>query len=330
MGKPKLSEPKAVCVLGMHRSGTSAVTGVLNLLGVYLGEDLYSPHAGVNEKGYWEHSDIVDLHDVILLALGSSWDDIIPLAGQWWNDPIVKPFRAKLLYYVNRDFSKMPVWGLKDPRLSRLLPLWFSIFREVAVEPVFIITVRNPMEVAKSLEKRDRFTLEKSIFLWVMHTLSAELDTRNYKRIFVTYDQLLVDPEETLTRIENTLHFSWPNPIKQVIASINEFLSPQLRHHSELEIPQETRLEKLTYDAYNSCCLAARGETIDSKESFDVLQREFADYIASFDPLLYSHLLSVSRQRAYLQREINTIYRSLSWKLMKPVRLIQNLVKKVG
>jgi hypothetical protein len=321
-----LSDSKAVCVLGMHRSGTSAVTGVLNLLGVYLGENLYAPHPGVNEKGYWEHGNIVDLHDSMLLTLDSSWDDILPLPHQWWNDPVVQPYRAKLLRYVRRDFSNAPVWGLKDPRLCRLLPLWFDIFKEAGVEPRFFIMVRNPMEVAKSLERRDHFPTEKSLFLWLLHTLAAEWETRDYKRAFVNYDELLLDPVRILIQIEKILQFSWPNPVSQVSLAIKEFLSPHLRHHRETHVPTDTGLEKLVYNTYQNCCAAALGEGTDLNQLFNSLQNDFDAFIKSFDPLLLIHLLGVSRQRAHLQAEINKIYMSLSWKLTKPVRFVQRLL----
>ncbi len=323
----RVSDSKAVCVLGMHRSGTSAVAGVLNLLGVYLGGDLYAPHAGVNEKGYWEHSDIVDLHDLMLLALDSSWDDILPLPERWWNDPIIAPFYVKLLHYVYRDFSNISIWGLKDPRMCRLLPLWFSIFKEAGVEPVFIIVIRNPIGVAKSLEKRDHFTIEKSLSLWLLHILTAEHETRHYRRAFINYDELLLNPEVILTQLEDALQLSWPNPVTPIMPAIKDFLSPQLRHHIETSIPRETNLEKLVYTTYQTCCTAAQSEDTEPGRLFEPLQNDFNAYITSFDSLLLSHLVGVSQQRARLQVEINKIYESLSWKLTKPVRFIQRLLK---
>ena len=81
---------RALIVLGMHRSGTSAFSGVLNLLGVDLGAHLL-PASNTNQSGYWEHEEIVAVHDRLLMALGSSWDDPSPLPPNWWNS---EPGRA--------------------------------------------------------------------------------------------------------------------------------------------------------------------------------------------------------------------------------------------
>src|ERR1700690_93442 len=65
----------ALVVLGMHRSGTSALTGMLHHLGVALGSRLMAASPD-NPRGYWEHSDIVATHERLMAALGWGWDDI--------------------------------------------------------------------------------------------------------------------------------------------------------------------------------------------------------------------------------------------------------------
>jgi hypothetical protein len=66
-----MNGPRIVCVLGMHRSGTSVVTRVLNLLGVFLGpEDRLIRPATDNPRGFWEHGPIMRLNQRILARLG--------------------------------------------------------------------------------------------------------------------------------------------------------------------------------------------------------------------------------------------------------------------
>src|ERR1700722_11162766 len=95
---------RAIIVLGMHRSGTSAFTGVLSLLGVDLGSRLL-PASATNQSRYWAHPDIVNTHDELLLALGSSWDDPAPLPEGWAGSETVAPYRARLLEIIRRDFA---------------------------------------------------------------------------------------------------------------------------------------------------------------------------------------------------------------------------------
>ena len=158
---------KAVIVLGMHRSGTSVLTGVLSMLGIDPGRRLMSAQADVNPRGFWEHSEIVELHDQMLETLGSSWDDVALLPELWWKKPEVVPFKSKLINIIRRDFEKSPLWLLKDPRLCRLLPLWLEILHELGSKPCFIICMRNPFEVGASLSKRDGIIVGEAYLLWL-------------------------------------------------------------------------------------------------------------------------------------------------------------------
>ena len=73
---------RAILVLGMHRSGTSAVTGALRLCGVELGTELMQPGSD-NPKGFWEHAGVVAIHERLLAALERSWNDPRPLPADW-------------------------------------------------------------------------------------------------------------------------------------------------------------------------------------------------------------------------------------------------------
>ena len=126
-------------VLGAHRSGTSALAGVIQRLGVDLGDKLLGPQAGVNELGFGEHSELVALHDRLLEKLGSSWSGIHPLPEKWWQAGEIKTISAEITSIVENDFTRSGLWGLKDPRLCRLLPLWLDILAQEDCEPSFII-----------------------------------------------------------------------------------------------------------------------------------------------------------------------------------------------
>ena len=71
----KETNSRALLILGMHRSGTSAVTGALALRGVYLGQDLMPPGPD-NPRGFWEHAGVVAIHERLLEALDRRWDDL--------------------------------------------------------------------------------------------------------------------------------------------------------------------------------------------------------------------------------------------------------------
>src|SRR5687767_11407458 len=64
-----------ICVAGMHRSGTSLVTHLLQMCGMYLGDERdLVPAATANPDGYWEHRRFVEINQELLTILGGDWD----------------------------------------------------------------------------------------------------------------------------------------------------------------------------------------------------------------------------------------------------------------
>ena len=92
---------KAILVLGMHRSGTSALTRVLNLYGAALPRRMIPPNPN-NEKGYWEPKVIVRIHDELLSAAGSRWDDVLDFPAAWFASEIAQTFAIRLLGVARR------------------------------------------------------------------------------------------------------------------------------------------------------------------------------------------------------------------------------------
>ncbi len=315
----------AVIVLGMHRSGTSALTGVLNRLGVALGPRLIAAQEGVNERGFWEHDEIVEIHNALLHALDSVWHDILPLPERWWRSDPVRPFRDRLEKVLRRDFGGAPLWGLKDPRMCRLLPLWLDLLEGAGVRPVFIHTHRHPFEVARSLERRDGMAHEKALFLWLDHNLSAERWSRGHPRVFVSYDALLDEPRATLERIARCLGLDWPQPIDAKSDEIAAFLSPHLRHHVA-EDPGAAAQEGEGRLAAEAFAVFAKAAAMDDAEGlladFDALQAAFAARVEAFDPVLLGHVADLERGRRALERKIEQMSRSFSWRCTRPLRAV--------
>lgn len=220
---------KVVVILGMHRSGTSALCGALDLLGVDFGKHLM-PASDANQKGHWEHAEIVRVHNGLLSSLGSSWDDDEPLPADWIEREIAREARSRLIGILEHDFAHTPVFGIKDPRLCRLLPLWLPIFQTLRVQPHFVLMARHPWEVAQSLAQRDAIEPPKSYLLWLDHIVQAEDATRGHKRSFVYYEEMMDDPVALLGRLGDQLGLDLRAP-KEVQTSLRRFLDPALRHY---------------------------------------------------------------------------------------------------
>ena len=224
---------KIVVVLGMHRSGTSAITRGLPELGVDLGDTFIPTIVSQNAKGFWEDIDLNHLDDELLNAMGFRWDSVAAITPSAFKGQEVDAFRMRAIDLLVKKLADKPVWGFKDPRVVRLLPFWKPIFESLGVLDNYIIVVRNPLSVAKSLEVRDGFSFAKSCLLWLEHTLSAVSQTVGSPCVVVDYDLLLDNPIRELERIATTLKLDMPAN-EQLANSeyLRHFLTTELRHFS--------------------------------------------------------------------------------------------------
>lgn len=258
--KPTSPERTAYLVLGMHRSGTSAVTQLLALAGARLPENVM-PADQHNAKGYFEPWRIATFNDRRLRAGGSSWDDIFafpysPLAPReertWLNE-------ASALF--EQEFGGAPLPLMKDPRVTVLLPFWRTVLAELEVGARCVIPVRHPLAVAGSLAKRNGFPLEKSLLLWTAYMLAAEAYTRDLPRVFVSYDALLGDWRAEVARIEAAHGAALPRLTAKAGKAIDAFLTPDLRHNpGEGDLLAATQMGPIAHKVYAWCMAAARGK----------------------------------------------------------------------
>lgn len=228
----RLAGSTAILVLGMHRSGTSALAGMLQRLGAAFGERLMAASPD-NPRGYWEHTDLVAIHNRLLAAIGRTWDDIRPMPKEFAEGPAAIVARQEIAAVLTRDFAGSALWGVKDPRLCRLLPVWLPLFADLEVGPAFVLALRHPEEVAASLAARDGIGRERALLLWLRHVLEAERMTRGARRVAVHYERLVVEAgwQEVAAQLADRLRLEWPLPANFMQTAMADFLSPDLRHH---------------------------------------------------------------------------------------------------
>ncbi len=217
------SNSTAILVLGMHRSGTSLVAGLLQKSGVYVGETLLPPQDD-NPTGFFEPKPVVDLHDAILAQLGTSWDDPRGLPEDWQTRPDIGFLREELRDIIARDFAAQAVWAVKDPRLCLLLPLWVELLGELGITPKLLLVLRNPYEVMASLAKRSSMSAEQAAMLWLTYNVAAERASRGLTRCIVHYEDLLAAGSAELARVAAVLD-------TKLADDVEKFVDPALRHH---------------------------------------------------------------------------------------------------
>ena len=216
-------------VLGMHRSGTSAVARGVQALGVTLGSPLLPPNAE-NPGGFWEHEAIVDLNERLLRALHLRWDSIRLIRPESWESDEVEAFLAEFSDLAARYFRGEHRWAFKDPRTMRLLPFWQRALLRGGFSPSYIFVVRNPLSIAESLRSRNQFSIIKSQLLWLAYNLPAVSALRDSAVVFIDYDRLVDSPVRELGRVAETLGLDLENAKEELSGYAEEFLDPALRH----------------------------------------------------------------------------------------------------
>lgn len=272
-------------IAGMHRSGTSALARSCNLLGVDLGDD-FIPTQPDNRSGFWEDARVKDADDAALASHGMLWDDVGPLPRPWRDGFGGSEIRDRLRATLAALAARGPLCGVKDPRISRLLPLWLPLLDALDVAPVFLIALRDPLAVARSLERREELGEPRALLLWLRYTLEAERDTRGRRRAFVCFDDLLGDWRAALGRVARDTGIVWPVPFDAAAAELGRFLDPELRHHADAAPPAEG-LARLAHDAFVAVRALRDGETPQRHAELDRVRAvlDAADF--AFGPLLH-------------------------------------------
>jgi len=223
---------RALCILGMHRSGTSSITRAMNLLGVYLGEDAkMMPPSADNPGGYWEHLEINDLHKRVMTRLERDWNTAEPLPENWLRSEAIRPFKEELAKLVAANFGGHALWGWKEPQTCLLLPLWREILEKAETKLSCLLVVRNPVDVASSLARRDAIPFDEALGIWFHYNVAALEDAGGLPIVFLNYDRLLASWEPEMRRCAAALGLDWPKDEPQYREAMNAFIQPGLRHN---------------------------------------------------------------------------------------------------
>ena len=219
---------KIVVVLGMHRSGTSAVTRGLQVIGIELGDRLMMPVKGDNDKGFWEDVDLNALNIEMLHAIDSDWFHLTAIDDIDLEILRKKGYVLRAAELLRQKMSNLTVFGFKDPRVAKLLPFWKSVFMHCELDVVYVLTLRNPLSVVNSLAKRENMEAAQTYLLWLGYLIASLNGSASDKRVLVDYDCLLQSPDRELNRIAKC------SELEIDVAALkhykNEFLDKSLRH----------------------------------------------------------------------------------------------------
>jgi len=271
-------------ILGVHRSGTSALSGVLTQLGLNPGRGLIESNP-FNERGYFELEALNRLMDETLQSMDRSWDDFRPLPEDAFDTKANKATREKFHGLLASEYDLSQPCLMKDPRVSRLLPLCLPVMDEQGLAPLFLFSLRRPEAVAASLLRRDGMHADHAALLYCAYLLEAEFHTRQRPRAFVQYQHLLTDWRSTLSDAEQSLGqalVQWDNVGQADTDAVDAFLSPELNHFTDADLPTATsramtlanRLYLLLSNPISPAALA----------QLDDLHTEWLNHVGSLEP----------------------------------------------
>jgi len=279
------SQKRAICILGMHRSGTSVITRCVNLLGISLGNpDRMLPPRFDNPDGFWEHADIVRLHDDILRFFSRRWDSTIPLPKYWNKVRGMNNYKKQIHKLIDQEFSSSNIWGWKDPRTCLLLPLWIEVLQERQTKLDIIFVIRNPHEVVTSLKRRDGFEHNQGYAIWTLYLLSALKHCEGLRCVFIHYERFLNDPLNQLRKISDKLELPWPQDEMGLSRKLQTIVKPSLRHSkmADEEFLNDFTIPLVVRDTYR---LLLDFE----KDPAKINEKEYSEVISNFYKEMYEY-----------------------------------------
>jgi len=277
---------------------------------------------GHNEKGYFESLSLVRLNSLALELGGSHWQALAGPPPEWFASHDAAALRGNLQQILSSKFGKSDFWAVKDPRMSRLLPLWLPCV--ASSDPRVVIAYRHPSEVAASLAARDGFSAEKSSWLWLDHLLASEFDSRNQQRAFIDYSSLLRDPVATLDELENTLSLSWPQR-EGAEGRLAEFVDRGLKHHRPAEESSGGDFERLAIELYTELA-AGRAN---SEGLWESIASRFEAVRSQHDLLLAAHVNQSTTDLRHDVRNTESILRERGEGLQRLVERADALQRQI-
>lgn len=215
-----------VVVIGMHRSGTSMCSNMLQMLGADMADGIHASPA--NAKGHWERPRLVDINDAIFGFFRRPWGSpshVLDMPERWISDPRVAEQRIRAVGWLLPRVKGGRIFGFKDPRTTLLLPFWQLVLAELGATPRYVFCVRDPAQVARSLQARDGMERGQAEYRWLIYNLAAIRAVDAAPVCIVPYEAWFDEPLGTARRLARHVGLAEPSE-----AAVREVVDTELRH----------------------------------------------------------------------------------------------------
>jgi len=265
-----------VVILGMHRSGTSLLSAGLAASGLNLGSELMGANK-FNSKGHWEDNDIVAFNNRILKEFRLQWDSIEFVTEEMLMSEscLVLIEQGKQLLLKKLD-DNSDSFAFKDPRTIRLLPFWIMVFDSLKLTPKYVFITRNPLDVCKSLERREAKASSLSQLIWLQHNigqLGSLKQISNNLKVVDFYD-FCKKPRETLEQL--AIFLSLQAPEQSLIKFAEHFYDESLvnQQTDPYQLSESKLIFGFTADVYRLLRCNSFVET----PSFELLNNAYSNW----------------------------------------------------
>lgn len=275
-----------ILIVGMHRSGTSMLAHIITKLGYNIGKCPLRP-ARCNPEGFFENEAIKRFDDKLLKCMGTSWSDTSSIDPDFLERMASGDFLFEFFTMLEYQFKGQTKRLVKDPRLCRLIPFWTAAFGSLGIKNSrCLLPIRHPFNVARSLQKRDKFVISHGLLLWIQNVLAAERGTRALRRMVTIYDDVLSGKSSSSLAGFLGMDQSFLD------SSIKQVADPQLRHENDclsgggIEPDIEDLAMRVWDILHSSACKRIVNQTSLDKLWNDYLDvsREFQHYGRSWTP----------------------------------------------
>ena len=311
----KHDENTAVFVLGMHRSGTSALARGLIAIGIDWGTNLLAGEAD-NPKGFWEDKDLHKINRLILSHYSLDGEFAFSMGGRIDFSLIDKSIIEEVKTFIkNKALKEGGLWGCKDPRCCLTFPVWKKHLVEQNTIPKCIMIIRNPLDVALSLNARNGFSIDKGVMLWFSYNYAILQNAFDSIETIVQYEDLLEHPNATLEKISDSLGIDPRSFTEEIFEFEKKFLSRDLCHHASTltQLQDAFSQKKEVIELYKSLLDLSKKKHIVSSDIKLILNRVqgfglLNEYLSAIPTLELNHIVkkSIAHSLCRFQVFINT------------------------
>lgn len=227
-------------VVGTGKCGSSCLTGVLQIMGLYIGHNFANPRQGENPKGTFENWSVAHLNYRINIELTKQYGISPGPPGSlvfyfpvinWNKEPRKEELKGRIKSCLQKEFGNYCIFGIKEIRISFLLPIYVEVVKELGYIPKIIVMLREPKEIARSFEKRFSSPLGEDLYFYISRNLMSVLEhSIGYDMIAVHFNDLLNETERVVERLRKFI--PGLKSYGQVKEQLENFINKDLKHEN--------------------------------------------------------------------------------------------------